>query len=120
MDYIFLAVGTVIIITCFYFVIAPFFSNKVESFASIGQDSTTPLEDIYRIMNDLEMDYLMKKISQLDYERLKGDYHLLAAEYMNQNESVQEATSRKSYSKQVDQEILRELELVRNKRGRKG
>ncbi|WP_174734939.1 hypothetical protein [Mesobacillus harenae] len=119
MDYIFLVTGSIIIITCFYFIISPFFSTTVHSDGLIEQVSgeASSVDSIYRSVNELEMDFLMKKISEADFIKMKEHYQMLAADFLK-GEQNPKVVQGKTSSKEVDMEILRELETLRRQKGR--
>ncbi|WP_102274192.1 hypothetical protein [Cytobacillus massiliigabonensis] len=122
MDYIFLLLGSVIIITCFYFIVSPFFNRGGESYSNSGEtEAEMPLEMIYAAVNELEMDFLMKKLIQDDFERMKKQYHTLAASYLK-SETKQNRSQPKGNRDLdiVDREILKELNKIRKTKKDKG
>ncbi|MBP2241496.1 hypothetical protein J2Z40_002059 [Cytobacillus eiseniae] len=120
MDYIFLIVGSIVIITCFYFIIAPFFaSSKEEEENKSEQETELPLELIYEAVNELEMDYLMKKITKNDFETMKQQYQSLATSYIRTDTNEQAyKPKKKQTNNEVDKEIIRELNKLRKQKGR--
>lgn len=119
MDYLYLFLGIVVILTCFYFVISPFFHPGGATTAD--EAVKEPLEDLYRfLMNDLEMDLLMKKVTTEDYAALKRNYDLLAAQVMKESGHVHQQSGQKETPIQVDEEIWRELEKMRQSARKKG
>lgn len=122
MDYIFLLLGSMIIITCFYFIISPFFNRGGEHYNHFRENETEmPLEMIYAAVNELEMDFLMKKLTQDDFERMKKQYHTLAASYLKaetkQNKSKPNGNGDIDIA---DREILKELNKLRKQNRDKG
>lgn len=120
MDYLYLFIGAAIVISCFYFIIAPFFTSEEKSVAyAQGNDSEMPLEMIYETVNELEMDYLMKKISKEDFESMKKRYQALAAGYLKQESDIKTNQSRKQpIDDETEREILKELNKLRKQKGR--
>lgn len=122
MNILFLIVSSIIIIACFYFIISPFFTVKAEVKDSNGtsEEDVLPIEAVYGAVNELEMDYLMKKISEEDYLGLKEQYQLLAAGIMKQGEKQKKKNTSKgdSHSDTVELEILAELQKLRKQKGR--
>lgn len=115
MDYIFLLLGSVIIITCFYFIVSPFFSRGGEAYSNFEEnDAKMPLEMIYTAVNELEMDFLMKKLTQDDFERFKKQYHTLAASYIkSETKRDRSQPMGNGDMDMVDREILKELNKIR-------
>lgn len=123
MDYLFLIIGSLVIITCFYFIISPFFSSgevPAEGMETEGEKLT--LEQVYNAVNEVEMDFLMKKITREDFEKLKENYQLLAAEMLKeeaQGRKVKHLPDGKKKIKdaEAEAEILRELKKLRQQKG---
>lgn len=121
MNILFLIASSIIIIACIYFIVSPFFTVKAEGKNSndISGEDVLPIEAVYGAVNELEMDYLMKKISEEDYLSLKEQYQLLAAGIMKQGEKKTKNTSKESsHSDTVELEILAELQKLRKQKGR--
>ncbi|MBU8879823.1 hypothetical protein BGM26_12570 [Bacillus sp. FJAT-29790] len=120
MDYLFLLGGSIVIITCFYFIVAPFFSGEGNTLAAVdGNELELPLEMIYATVNELEMDFLMKKISEDDFQTLKKRYQLLAADYMKMgNKGITDESKSKAEADEIEREILAELNKLRKQKGR--
>lgn len=118
MDYVFLIAGSIVILTCFYFIISPFFTNNVtqEAVVEQGEDNMT-LEQVYGAVNELEMDFLMKKITHEDFEKLKEQYQLLAAELMKKGPNTIRTGRSSKQADDVEEEILRELKKLRRQKG---
>ncbi|TCJ04556.1 hypothetical protein [Cytobacillus praedii] len=120
MDYIFLLLGSMIVITCFYFIVSPFFNRSGENDShSEEKGAEMPLEMIYAAVNELEMDFLMKKLTKDDFEAMKTQYHTLAASYLKP-EKVQNKNQPKGNVDKADREILKELNKIRKQKGTKG
>lgn len=120
MEYIYLISSSVIILACFYFIVSPFFTTKEKGRVSReNEEETLTLEAVYGAVNELEMDYLMKKIKEVDYQNLKEQYQLLAASMMKQSEK-QKRTKGKASTEvdKVELEILTELQKIRKQKGR--
>ncbi len=113
MDAVYLISGSLVIITCFYFVIAPFFTRKTEqNAAAVGK--SVPLELIYESINEAEMDYLMKKISKEDFEELKQHYYTLASGRLKGNSPVNRLEKEAAGGTvPIDDDILKELQKIR-------
>lgn len=120
MDYIYLILSSIIILACLYFIISPFFSTKTKGALMIdNEEETLTLEAVYGAVNELEMDYLMKKIKETDYKNLKEQYQLLAANLMKQSEKQKKITSKVDLeTDKVELEILTELQNLRKQKGR--
>ncbi|MBT2662239.1 hypothetical protein [Bacillus sp. ISL-45] len=126
MDYVFLIIGTLVIITCFYFIISPFFSaGEVPASGVETESEKLTLEQVYSAVNELEMDFLMKKITREDFEKLKENYHLLAAEMLKEEtEGLKQGKSKqlpeskkKKKDAEAEADILRELKKLRQQKG---
>ncbi|WP_102263938.1 hypothetical protein [Mesobacillus jeotgali] len=123
MDYLFLIIGSLVIITCFYFIISPFFSSgEVQAGEMETEGEKLTLEQVYSAVNELEMDFLMKKITREDFEKLKEDYQLLAAEMLKKERQGHMAkhlpeSKKKIKDAEAEAEILRELKKLRKQKG---
>ncbi|MCM3587953.1 hypothetical protein M3182_19695 [Mesobacillus maritimus] len=120
MDFIYLIVGSAIILTCFYFVVSPFFSrNEGRSSETDSWESTLTLDSVYSAVNELEMDYLMKKIKEKDFLQLKEQYQMIATELVKQEgKPKRETNNNVSQAEEAELELLRELQKLRKKKGR--
>ncbi|MCM3575791.1 MULTISPECIES: hypothetical protein [Mesobacillus] len=126
MDYVFLIIGALVIITCFYFIISPFFSaGEVPAEGVEAESEKLTLEQVYSAVNELEMDFLMKKITREDFEKLKENYQLLGAEMLKEETEVLKQGKAKHLSEskkrlkdaEAEAEILRELKKLRQQKG---
>lgn len=123
MDYLFLIIGSLVIITCFYFIISPFFSSgEMPAGEMDTEGEKLTLEQVYSAVNELEMDFLMKKITREDFEKLKEDYQLLAAEMLKKERQGHMAkhlpeSKKKIKDAEAEAEILRELKKLRQQKG---
>jgi hypothetical protein len=125
MDYVFLIIGSLVIITCFYFIISPFFSSG--EFQPVGREAEgekLTLEQVYSAVNELEMDFLMKKINSDDFEKMKENYQLLAADLLKEEtETLKQGKTKlpkgkaKMQADDAEEEILRELKKLRQQKG---
>ena len=114
-DYVYLIVGSMVTIICFYTIASPFFRREEQAGTNhqvSGQELS--IEFIYSAVNELEMDYLMKKISETDFQWMKERYQIIAAELLKAEEEhvTIDATCIQ------DEDILIELQKIRNKKGR--
>lgn len=121
MDYVFLIIGSLVIITCFYFIISPFFSaGEMPAAGMEAESEKLTLEQVYSAVNELEMDFLMKKITREDFEKLKENYQLLSAEMLKEEtEGLKKgkAPKKKIKDAEAEAEILRELKKLRQQKG---
>ena len=118
MDYVFLIAGSLVILTCFYFIISPFFIGSEEHAAGTeNEEEKLTLDQVYDAVNELEMDYLMKKIKAEDFEKLKEQYQLLAAELLKEESAAQKTAGSKKLTDEAEAEILKELRKLRNQKG---
>ncbi|WP_070120491.1 hypothetical protein [Bacillus marinisedimentorum] len=117
MDAVYMVSGSLVIITCFYFVIAPFFTQGKTAAAS-NEGESVSLELIYESINEAEMDYLMKKISKEDFEEMKQQYYNLASGQLKGNRPANRRQKEAAGGTvPVDEEILKELQKIRGGRG---
>ncbi|UII55275.1 hypothetical protein LS684_16680 [Cytobacillus spongiae] len=117
MDYVYLIIGCILVLTCFYFITSPFF--QTEKWVAVERkepEGYAPLESIYQTMNELEMDYLMKKLSPQDYEQMKVHYQSLAAGYLQGNQ-MKAANRKEKVKDKIDDEITKELQKLRKGKG---
>ncbi|WP_226085540.1 hypothetical protein [Mesobacillus sp. S13] len=123
MDYVFLIIGSLVIITCFYFIISPFFTaGEISAAGPETEGEKLTIEQVYSAVNELEMDFLMKKITREDFEKLKENYQLLAAEMVKeetQGRKMEHLPENKKKIKdaEAEAEILRELKMLRQQKG---
>lgn len=117
MDYVYLTISSIIILTCFYFVAAPFLSKEVSSADNSIQEELG-LESVYRAVNELEMDFLMKKMDEKDYLQLKEQYQLLAANLMKKEHQQTKKKPGLDRNDQAELEIMEELQKLRKFGGR--
>lgn len=118
MDYVFLISGSLVILTCFYFIISPFFTGSEKQGASPEKDEEKlTLDEVYGAVNELEMDYLMKKITAEDFEKLKEQYQLLAVELLKEESGSKKKPDSKKAADEAEAEILRELHKLRKQKG---
>lgn len=118
MDYAFLIVSSGLVLICFYFIISPFFVSKGER-DGIKKEREKPLtlDDIYTVVNELEMEYLMKKMTEEDFYRQKEQYQLLAKEIFDKEKITEEKNPDGFIDKEVEQEILNQLQKIRAEKG---
>lgn len=121
MDYLFLIVSSVLILACLYFVISPFYLMKQEVALGNEYDQGLNIESVYEAVNELEMDYLMKKIKKEDFLQLKEQYQVLAQELMaEERQLIGKKGKEKKHSsneKKIELEILHELQKMRKLKG---
>lgn len=125
MDYVFLIIGSLVIITCFYFIISPFFSSgESQTAGTEAEGEKLTLEQVYSAVNELEMDFLMKKITRDDFEKMKENYQLLAADlFKEETETLKQGKNKlpkgkaKMQADEAEEEILRELKKLRQQKG---
>lgn len=118
MIYDFLIISSLIILACIYFILSPFFLTK-ESDEEKGDESNDELtlEAIYRAVNELEMDYLMKKVNEEHYLKLKEEYQLLASKMMKQMGAEKTKRSQSKNTDNLELELLAELHKLRKQEG---
>ncbi|MFE8698192.1 hypothetical protein ACFYKT_17870 [Cytobacillus sp. FJAT-53684] len=121
MDYVFLFVGSIIVISCFYFIVSPFINIRGDKQSFTDEnEAEMPLEMIYTAVNELEMDFLMKKLDKDDFESMKKRYLTLAAGYLKtENSSLIKRPKAKRNIDETDREILKELNKLRKQKGMK-
>ncbi|CAM3976740.1 hypothetical protein [Mesobacillus thioparans] len=125
MDYVFLIIGSLVIITCFYFIISPFFSSgESQAAGTEAEGERLTLEQVYSAVNELEMDFLMKKINREDFEKMKENYQLLAADLLREETETLKQGKRmlpkgkgNLQADEAEEEILRELRKIRQHKG---
>lgn len=117
MEIVYLLIGCAIILTCFYFIMTPFFSaNRGEDAESEKWEGTVTLDSVYGAVNELEMDFLMKKIQEKDFLQLKEQYQLLAAELLKQESKPKVKAKQDRKLEEAELELLRDLQKLRKRR----
>lgn len=120
-EYTFMFISALVIIVCVYFVVSPFFTSADVAIDGVNQTKEgTTIEAIYRAVNDLEMDYLMKKISRDDFLQMKDKYQTMAAVLLKEEKKTGLIRKKKSVtnSDNIETEILKELEAMRKAKER--
>ncbi|MGA8942803.1 MAG: hypothetical protein WB502_08840 [Thermoactinomyces sp.] len=123
MDFVWLIVSAMMVLICFYLIVSPFF--KAEGTMAHGgerkaeAEEALTLDTIYKAANELEMDFLMKKMAEPDYLQLKEQYQLLANDLIRQERKVTGKTGKTDMQNQeIELEILAELQKMRKQKGR--
>lgn len=113
---------------CTFLVAQPFFFNKRHWTTDEIKDDLDELskENIFATINELEMEYNMGKLPKEDFEKLKKHYENLAAQKMREesmsNTEIVEKQSKEILNesividKELEEEIEREIRLMRQKR----
>jgi hypothetical protein len=119
MEIVYLLVGSAIILTCFYFIVSPFFSATGGDATGVENwEGTVTLDSVYGAVNELEMDYLMKKIQEKDFLQLKEQYQLLAAELVKQESKPKANRKQDRKLEEAELELLRDLQKLRKRKGK--
>jgi hypothetical protein len=121
MDILFLIIGSFVTIICFYLIVSPFYNQKTKT-SSIyqKQQDRVSVEMIYSAVNELEMDFLMKKIPEVDFQEMKERYQIMAADYFQlEDQPFYKQKETVDHSK-IDHEILLELKNIRSKHRKEG
>jgi len=117
MEIVYLLIGCAIILTCFYFIVFPFFSaSRGEDTGGENWEGTVTLDSVYGAVNELEMDFFMKKIKEKDFLQLKEQYQLLAAELLKQESKPKEKTKQDRNLEEAELELLRDLQKLRKRK----
>ncbi len=105
-DYLFMFLTVIVAASSFYFIVSPFFENK---FAPIVEDEGISMkEQLYKSLNDLEMDFHMGKLSAEDYEQSRQQYKV---EIVNELEKDHEETR-----DTIDIELWEQIERLRSEK----
>jgi Fe2+ or Zn2+ uptake regulation protein len=117
-------VSLLILAFCLYLVITPLLKPKQKTVQvkDIEEEfDGITLPSVYATLNELEMDYNMKKLSDEDYQRLKSEYEHLAAELIAKEKRKDEKTDKNHQNlvKDIESEIEEELAKLRKERGGK-
>ncbi len=117
MEFVYLLIGCAIILTCFYFIVTPFFSaNQAEDTRGENKEGTVTIDSVYGAVNELEMDYLMKKIQEKDFIQLKEQYQLLAAELLKQESKPKVKAKQDRKLEEAELDLLRDLQKLRKRK----
>ncbi|WP_161568233.1 c-type cytochrome biogenesis protein CcmI [Anaerobacillus alkaliphilus] len=112
-------VSVLIVAFCLYLVVTPLLREKDAQLPVEITDDTDEIsiKSIYATLNELEMDYHMKKLSDEDYQKLKAQYERIAAELLEeQKQKSKKTTSDSSLVKEIEAEIEEELAKLRKER----
>lgn len=104
-----------IIIFSLYLVLSPFFQSKTVSYANHMDDRSETIgkKNLYASLNEIEMDYLMKKLSDEDYLKLKKQYESLITKILRDehNDGLKpEEISNLKVNDEIELDILKEIE----------
>lgn len=113
-------VSLLIVGLCLYLVIMPLLQPKKKMAEIKVQDDfeDITIENVYATLNELEMDYNMKKLSEEDYQRLKSDYERIAANLIAKSKTEEKAKgSNLDVAEDIEAEIEEELAKLRKERG---
>ncbi len=115
-----IVVSLLIVAFCLYLVASPLLRKKDAQLALEITDDTDEfsIKNIYATLNELEMDYHMKKLSEEDYLKLKSQYERIAAELLEKQKG-EETSSDTHLMKEIEAEIEEELAKLRKERGGK-
>jgi hypothetical protein len=104
-----------------YLVVTPLLrKNDIPLPVTIKDDTEEiSIQNIYATLNELEMDYHMKKLSDEDYEKLKAQYERYAAELLEKEKKKESKVANDSAVKDIEAEIEEELAKLRKERGEK-
>ncbi len=121
MDYWFLIIGSIVTITCFYFIGSPFYHSKRYPTANEQkQQDFVSVDMIYSAINELEMDFLMKKIPEVDFQEMKQRYQIMVADYFKLEDQPLDKHKETADYSNIDHEILLELNNIRSKHRKEG
>lgn len=114
--------SVLIVAFCLYLVVTPLLKKKEATTAVELKDDTDQisLKNIYATLNELEMDFHMKKLSEEDYKNSKAQYEKIAAEVLEEEKIKEEkAAPINNATKAIEKEIEEELAKLRKERGGK-
>ncbi|MCT8136336.1 hypothetical protein H1D32_00165 [Anaerobacillus sp. CMMVII] len=116
-----IVLGILLVAFCLYIVVTPLLRKHNTQLAVKMTDDTDEisLKSIYATLNELEMDFHMKKLSDEDYQKLKNQYEGYAAELLEKQKKKTSKTSNDSLVKDIEAEIEEELAKLRKERGEK-
>jgi hypothetical protein len=106
-----------LLLVCLYLSISPLF--KLDSFlnGSNRPDQVGSKEALLTTLNELEFEYRMEKISNVDYQNLKKQYESQVAAIMKEEEQVVVRPIDKDLMAEVEKEIEATLKSNKNKKG---
>ncbi len=108
----------VLVLGCLFLAISPLF--KWDSYLKLNsqsEDLTVTKEMLMTTLNEIEFDYKMDKISQVDYKNLKKQYEVQIASIMKEEEEFVEHKIDKDLMDEVEREIQ---EAMKSKQKEKG
>jgi hypothetical protein len=110
----------VLVLGCFFLALSPLF--KLDSYLKLnsnGEDLTVTKELLLTTLNEIEFDYKMDKISQVDYKNLKKQYETQIATIMKEEEEFVEQKVDKDLMDEVEREIQEAMKSKIVKKGEK-
>lgn len=108
----------ILVLGCLFITISPLFRlDSYLKFNTEGEDLSTTKETLLTTLNEIEFDYKMDKISQVDYKNLKRQYESQIVSIMKEEEQ--------HVTHQVDKDLMDEVEreiqaAMKNKKTKKG
>lgn len=108
----------ILVIGCLYLVFSPLFKgNSYFNLKAASEDLTTTKDILLTTLNEIEFDYKMDKISQMDYKSLKRQYESQIASILKDEQQLTAKKVNKDLMDEVDSEIEA---LIKNKKAKRG
>jgi DNA recombination-dependent growth factor C len=107
----------ILVLGCLFLALSPLF--KFDSYLKLntaGEDLTVTKETLLSTLNEIEFDYKMDKISQVDYKNLKKQYESQIALILKDEQQIIPTKIDKDLIEEVDNEIEA---LIKNKKMKK-
>ena len=115
-------VAAILVLLSLYLVLSPYFKGDLHLFADHEheEDEQNERKALLSTLNEIELDFKMKKISEADYKKLSKHYESLLVSQMKKLEestSENETTIQKNLLQDIEDEIEQELAQHRKAKG---
>jgi hypothetical protein len=108
----------VLILGCLFLAISPLFKwDGYLKFSANVEDLAQTKETLFSTLNEIEFEYKMDKISQVDYKNLKRQYEEQIAVLMKEEEELNKQPIDKDLMAEVEREIA---SAIKNHQAKKG
>lgn len=108
----------VLVLSCLFLVLAPFFKwDNYLSYAEGKQETVSEKEALLTTLNEIEFEYKMGKLSEIDFKNLKKQYETEVSKILKSEDRSVKTNVNSSVMADVEKEIEAALNAKRGKKG---
>ncbi|WP_102345485.1 hypothetical protein [Bacillus sp. Marseille-P3661] len=109
MNMVTIIASALLVIGCLYIIFSPFMQRTVDNIDHqvMAFDDALTKKELYATLNEIEMDYKMHKLSEIDYRTMKSTYEKMVADIMKSETRI---TSKISSMPNVHEEVIQQIE----------